>query len=63
MFLTQRVPLLKPRDLGNWRNYPKAVPRTLMAPFMFLGVQIGGMGIIPAPFRWGFGWKWPRTGP
>jgi hypothetical protein len=27
----------------------------LIAPVMWLGVRIGGVGFLPTPFRWGFG--------
>lgn len=30
---------------------------------MYVGVRFGGVGWIPTPFRWGYGWKFPRTGP
>lgn len=30
---------------------------------MFLGVQAGGVSILPTPFRWGYGWPWPGAGP
>ncbi len=33
-----------------------------IAPFRWFGVRIGGVGFLPfEKFRWGFGWKWPRT--
>ena len=28
-----------------------------LAPMMYLGVRIGGVGFLPTPFRWGFGKK------
>jgi len=30
---------------------------------MFLGVRIGGVWWLPTPFRWGFGWNYPDSGP
>ena len=27
---------------------------------MYLGVRIGGSPWVPAPYRWGYGWDWPR---
>ena len=29
----------------------------------YLGVRVGGVGVLPTPWRWGFGWDYPRTGP
>lgn len=56
---------------GTWRERREA-DRKLMAcvvlkghPFLalliYLGVRIGGIGLLPTPWRWGYGWKWPRT--
>lgn len=28
---------------------------------MWLGVRIGGHPLLPFPWRWGFGWRWPRN--
>ena len=33
-----------------------------LAPFRWVGVRIGGIGLFPSTFRWGYGWTWPRTG-
>lgn len=30
---------------------------------MFIGVRIGGVWWLPTPFRWGFGWDYPDSGP
>ncbi|RMH20074.1 MAG: DUF1353 domain-containing protein [Gammaproteobacteria bacterium] len=27
---------------------------------MYVGVRLGGHGWLPTPFRWGFGYDWPR---
>ena len=27
---------------------------------MFTGVRIGGTPLLPTPFRWGYGWRYPR---
>jgi hypothetical protein len=35
----------------------------LVGQAMFLGVRIGGVWWLPTPFRWGFGWKYPDSGP
>jgi hypothetical protein len=34
-----------------------------IARLMYIGVRIGGVWWLPAPFRWGFGWDYPQTGP
>ena len=35
----------------------------IVAIVMHLGVRLFGAGILPTPFRWGFGHKWPRSKP
>jgi hypothetical protein len=30
-----------------------------IAFIMYVGVRIGGLSILPTPFRWGFGYNWP----
>lgn len=35
----------------------------LFADLMYFGVRAGGVGWLPTPFRWGFGWDFPQTGP
>ena len=32
-----------------------------LAPFRWFGVRVGALRIFPTPFRWGYGWRWPRT--
>lgn len=32
----------------------------IVAFFMWLGVRFGGHPILPLPWRWGYGWEWPR---
>jgi hypothetical protein len=27
----------------------------------WFGVRAGGVGWLPTPFRWGYGWRWPVT--
>ncbi len=27
---------------------------------MFTGVRVGGTPLLPTPFRWGYGWRYPR---
>lgn len=31
--------------------------------FMYYGVRIGGVYWLPTSYRWGFGWKYPESGP
>jgi len=33
------------------------------ALFMYYGVRAGGVWWLPTPFRWGFGWDYPQSGP
>jgi len=33
----------------------------VVAFIMYVGVRIGVMSILPTPWRWGYGWKWPRS--
>lgn len=39
------------RTTVNWRQ----------ARLRWLGVRLGGVGFLPTPWRWGYGWKWPRS--
>ena len=32
----------------------------VVAEWMYLGVRIGGVPWLPTPWRWGFGWPYPR---
>ena len=32
-----------------------------LAPFRWFGVRVGGIGLFPTEFRWGYGWNWPTT--
>lgn len=34
-----------------------------VAQLMYIGVRVGGVWWLPTPFRWGFGWEYPQTGP
>ena len=46
------------------RKFLECVKETrsgLLAPFRWLGVRVGGIGLFPTSFRWGYGWKWPTT--
>jgi hypothetical protein len=31
-----------------------------IAKLMFAGVRVGGSPYLPMPFRWGYGWPYPR---
>lgn len=31
-----------------------------LAKLMFAGVRVGGSPYFPTPFRWGYGWSYPR---
>ena len=35
----------------------------IVGQVMYLGVRIGGVWWLPTPFRWGFGWNYPDSGP
>ena len=46
------------------RKFLKCVSQTRsgwLAPFRWFGVRVGGLGILPTAFRWGYGWNWPTT--
>lgn len=34
-----------------------------MGRIMYYGVRAGGVYWLPTPFRWGFGWDYPDSGP
>ena len=34
-----------------------------MGKVMYPGVRLGGVYWLPTPFRWGFGWDYPQSGP
>jgi len=35
----------------------------LIGKIMYYGARIGGVYWLPTPFRWGFGWSYPQSGP
>ncbi|MBU0484968.1 MAG: hypothetical protein KKB30_10700 [Proteobacteria bacterium] len=35
----------------------------IMGRVMYYGVRLGAVPWLPTPFRWGFGWKYPQSGP
>ncbi len=60
--------------MGGTRDERRAADRALeacvseaghpiVARMMYYGAQLGGVWWLPTPFRWGFGWPYPETGP
>lgn len=47
----------KLRDCISQKGYP------VIAIIMYFGVRVGGVWWLPTPFRWGFGWDYPESGP
>jgi hypothetical protein len=37
--------------------------RVALSHLMYFGVRVGGVWWLPTPFRWGFGWPYPASGP
>ncbi|MCG7540419.1 hypothetical protein [Pseudoalteromonas sp. OF7H-1] len=37
-----------------------AVGQEEVATLMLAGVRLGGLPYLPTPFRWGYGWSYPR---
>ncbi len=35
----------------------------VIATIMYYGVRVGAVWWLPTPFRWGFGWDYPESGP
>ena len=35
----------------------------VLGAIMYYGVRLGGVSWLPTPFRWGFGWEYPQSGP
>jgi hypothetical protein len=48
---------IKLKECVDEKGYP------YVAAAMYYGVRIGGVWWLPTPFRWGFGWQYPQTGP
>lgn len=42
------------------RHCVAKVEQPIVATLMFTGVRVGGSPIFPTPFRWGYGWSYPR---
>ena len=36
---------------------------SVIGSIMFYGVRAGGVYWLPTPYRWGFGWDFPQSGP
>jgi|GEM_PF-5061114 len=34
----------------------------IMSQVMRWGVRLGGLSVLPVPWRWGYGWDWPDDG-
>jgi len=48
------------------RDLRKCVSSTghpVIGSIMYYGVRAGGVYWIPTPYRWGFGWEYPQSGP
>ena len=41
----------------------RTTTRRRLAFRRWLGVRLGGLGILPVRWRWGYGWRWPRSRP
>lgn len=35
----------------------------IIGKIMYYGVRAGGVYWLPTPYRWGFGWEYPQSGP
>ena len=46
---------------GKFLKCVKETRSGFLAPFRWLGVRVGGIGLFPSSFRWGYGWNWPTT--
>ncbi len=42
------------------RSCVSAIGQKEIALVMLAGVRVGGSPFIPTPFRWGYGWPYPR---
>lgn len=45
----------------NLSECVNSVGHPILSKVMYVGVRIAGVGWIPTPFRWGFGWDYPQT--
>lgn len=37
-----------------------AAGHPVIANLMYIAVRVGGHPLLPLPWRWGYGWRWPR---
>jgi len=44
----------------EFRQCVEAADHPLLAGIYYYGVRIGGSPYLPTPWRWGFGWDYPR---
>lgn len=44
----------------NLRQCVEQVGEPTIAVLMLAGVRVGGTPYLPTPFRWGYGWPYPR---
>jgi hypothetical protein len=44
----------------EFRQCIEAADHPLLAGIYYYGVRIGGSPYLPTPWRWGFGWDYPR---
>lgn len=44
----------------NLRACVAQVGQPKLAELMLAGVRVGGTPFLPSPFRWGYGWPYPR---
>ena len=42
------------------KNCVAQVGQPQIAKLMLAGVRVGGTPLLPTPFRWGYGWGYPR---
>ena len=44
-----------------FRDCIREKPHAILGDLYYLGVRFGGIGVLPTPWRWGFGWEWPYS--
>jgi hypothetical protein len=48
------------RSDARLKQCVKEVGEPIIASMMLAGVRVGGSPYLPTPFRWGYGWPYPR---
>lgn len=48
------------RSDARLKQCVKEVGEPIIASLMLAGVRVGGSPYLPTPFRWGYGWPYPR---